>query len=219
MIQGIRERQPVYNLITNNCQTYALQLLDAIKAKGQTEFGTTLAVYERLVGPGKVMDLWSKPEVQDGGEAPQAAQTSVSLAQQVMDENTTQLNPQEEQNKQDQQKGKKTKFFSRFLPEADGQGGEAPQAGQDENNTQLDPQKEQGKEDRQKEKKNKFFSRFLPEANDQGGEAPRAGQDSVSRAQQVTDENAAQLDPQEEQDKEDQQKEKKSKFFSRFLRS
>ncbi|KND91807.1 hypothetical protein TOPH_03482 [Tolypocladium ophioglossoides CBS 100239] len=116
VIQGIRERQPVYNLITNNCQTYALQLLDAIKAGGRTEFGTTLAVYERIVGPGKVMNLFSKPEVQDqGGEVPQAGQTSVSLAQQVMDENTTQLDPQEEQDKHDQQKGKNHKFFSRFL--------------------------------------------------------------------------------------------------------
>ncbi|TDZ53804.1 hypothetical protein CTRI78_v006749 [Colletotrichum trifolii] len=62
VIQSIRERQPAYNLITNNCQTYALQLLDAIKVDGHKDFGTTLAVYERLTGSGKVMDLFAGPQ-------------------------------------------------------------------------------------------------------------------------------------------------------------
>ncbi|KAF4433279.1 hypothetical protein CFRS1_v010495 [Colletotrichum fructicola] len=64
VIQSIRERQPTYNLITNNCQTYALELLDAIKVDGHKDFGTTLAVYERLTGHGKVMDLFATPEQQ-----------------------------------------------------------------------------------------------------------------------------------------------------------
>ncbi|KAF6785966.1 hypothetical protein CSOJ01_15495 [Colletotrichum sojae] len=64
VIQSIRERQPVYNLITNNCQTYALELLDAIKVDGHKDFGTTLAVYERLTGSGKVMDLFTEPSQQ-----------------------------------------------------------------------------------------------------------------------------------------------------------
>ncbi|KAF9878281.1 cytochrome P450 [Colletotrichum karsti] len=69
VIQNIRERQPAYNLITNNCQTYALQLLDAIKVDGQKDFGTTLAVYHRLTGHGKVMDLFATPEQQQQQQA------------------------------------------------------------------------------------------------------------------------------------------------------
>ncbi|KAK1996936.1 hypothetical protein LX36DRAFT_691694 [Colletotrichum falcatum] len=67
VIQGIRSRQPAYNLISNNCQTYVLELLDAVKVDGQKDFGTTLAVYERLFSSGKVIDLFNgeqKPEQQ-----------------------------------------------------------------------------------------------------------------------------------------------------------
>ncbi|QPG97987.1 hypothetical protein C2857_007125 [Epichloe festucae Fl1] len=99
VIQSIRERQPAYNLITNNCQTYALQLLDAIKVGAQKEFGTTLAVYERLKGPGNVKDLFvdsqsleARPE---DGESLQEEGT-VSFANQVMHDNTTQLDAKEE---------------------------------------------------------------------------------------------------------------------------
>ncbi|KDN65769.1 hypothetical protein CSUB01_05829 [Colletotrichum sublineola] len=59
VIQSIRSRQPVYNLISNNCQTYVLELLDAVKVDGQKDFGTTLAVYERLFSSGKVIDLFN----------------------------------------------------------------------------------------------------------------------------------------------------------------
>ncbi|KAL2211433.1 hypothetical protein CC79DRAFT_1266920 [Sarocladium strictum] len=105
VIASIREKTPAYNLITNNCQTYALQLLDAIKVGEKKEFGTTLAVYERLTGPGKVMDLFA-------GEHPQEEQqqdNSVSVAQHVMNENTTQLNPEEEEKKRGSKKSKKEK--------------------------------------------------------------------------------------------------------------
>ncbi|KAG8411795.1 hypothetical protein J3459_016294 [Metarhizium acridum] len=93
VIEAIRERQPGYNLITNNCQTYALQLLDAIKVGSRKEFGTTLAVYERLIGPGRVKDLFidGQPAV---GEAPQ--ENTVSTAQQLMHDHTTQLDAQEQ---------------------------------------------------------------------------------------------------------------------------
>ena len=106
MIASIRGERPAYNLITNNCQTYALQLLDAIKVGGQKEFATTAAVYDRLFGPGKVMDLFAKPP--DGQEIAQG-QNSVSLAQQVMDQNTTQLDPKEESKKRLWRKEKKDK--------------------------------------------------------------------------------------------------------------
>ncbi|KAH6995813.1 hypothetical protein BKA56DRAFT_639855 [Ilyonectria sp. MPI-CAGE-AT-0026] len=107
VIQAIRDKRPGYNLITNNCQTYALQLLDAIKVGMRKEFGTTLAVYERLTGSGKVIDLFAKTEdVGQGGEVP-AGENTVSLAQQVMDENTTQLDPHEELDKHKRRKNQK----------------------------------------------------------------------------------------------------------------
>jgi hypothetical protein len=58
VIQQIRSTRPRYNLISNNCQTYVLQLLDAIRVSQVKEFGTTLAVYQRLFGTGKVSDLF-----------------------------------------------------------------------------------------------------------------------------------------------------------------
>lgn len=58
VIQQIRGVRPGYNLLSNNCQTYVLQLLDAIRVSQVKEFGTTLAVYQRLFGAGKVADLF-----------------------------------------------------------------------------------------------------------------------------------------------------------------
>ncbi|KAF4981527.1 hypothetical protein FZEAL_2676 [Fusarium zealandicum] len=135
VIQSMREKQPTYNLITNNCQTYALQLLDAIKVGVDKEFGTTLAVYERLIGTGKVKDLFSGDQLQDQiheGAAAPAGPGAVSFAQQVMNDNTTQLETQEElsrhnRDKEDKmeqdeeesrdrsgKKSRKTGFFGRF---------------------------------------------------------------------------------------------------------
>jgi hypothetical protein len=58
VIQDIRRTRPGYNLISNNCQTYVLRLLEAIRVSQVKEFGTTLAVYDRLIGAGKVADLF-----------------------------------------------------------------------------------------------------------------------------------------------------------------
>ncbi|SPO06975.1 uncharacterized protein DNG_09669 [Cephalotrichum gorgonifer] len=103
VIQNIRSRQPAYNLITNNCQTYVLQLLDAIKVGMVKELGTTLAVYEKLTGEGKVMELFVKGDGHNEVEMQAAAaggdSNTVSFAQQVMNDNTTQLDTQEEVNK------------------------------------------------------------------------------------------------------------------------
>jgi hypothetical protein len=119
VIQIIREKRPAYNLISNNCQTYALQLLDAIKVSTQKELGTTLAVYERVFGPGKIADLFPKHDVTEA-EAEAAAQQGqleaaedkppapasveggdgiVSFAQKLMNENTTQLDTKEQADK------------------------------------------------------------------------------------------------------------------------
>ena len=136
VIQQIRDFRPGYNLISNNCQTYVLQLLDAIKLGNVKEFGTTLAVYERLFSSGKVADLF--PEMQANalgtgtvggasiapphgqetgviggagdpvhypvpvdhnvvnGPTNTAPQNTVHLAQQVMHDNTAQLDAKEE---------------------------------------------------------------------------------------------------------------------------
>lgn len=105
VIAAIREKTPAYNLISNNCQTYALQLLDAIKVGGRKEFGTTLAVYDRVFGPGKVADLFVKEhQPPTDGTAAQPSQegddeNTVGLAQQLMNDNTAQLDAHEQMNK------------------------------------------------------------------------------------------------------------------------
>lgn len=75
VIHQIRSTRPGYNLISNNCQTYVLQLLDAIRVSQVKEFATTLDVYQRLFGSGKVSDLFvdadnnnnAIPEIPAGG--------------------------------------------------------------------------------------------------------------------------------------------------------
>lgn len=107
VIATIREKTPVYNLITNNCQTYALQLLDAIKVGARKEFGTTLAVYNRIFSEGKVADLFNKDHQQpadgeDSGVVPakeDGDENTVGLAQQLMNDNTAQLDTHEQANK------------------------------------------------------------------------------------------------------------------------
>ncbi|WYZ43427.1 hypothetical protein EsH8_VI_001126 [Colletotrichum jinshuiense] len=142
VIQSIRSRQPVYNLISNNCQTYVLELLDAVKVDGHKDFGTTLAVYDKIFSSGKVMDLFSSeqeqqqvPMIEAPPSHPQYAYPpqqpqyalppppphppgphpgTVSHAQQVMNDNTTQLDTQEEASKPRGVKEPKRSFFSRF---------------------------------------------------------------------------------------------------------
>jgi hypothetical protein len=110
-----------------------LQLLDAIKVGAKKEFGTTLAVYERIIGPGKVADLFAEGQLSAGpsAEGEPSHENTVSVAQQVMHENTTQLDAEEQMAKNDsesdkdgnrglneeegQTKGKKRNFFARML--------------------------------------------------------------------------------------------------------
>lgn len=84
VIAQIREKQAAYNLITNNCQTYALRLLDAI-SQGASHFPTTLNVYQTLIGPGKVVDLF-KPLTEGEG-----ADDVVSTANACMQQHTNQV--------------------------------------------------------------------------------------------------------------------------------
>ncbi|KAL9948396.1 hypothetical protein ACHAQF_006765 [Verticillium nonalfalfae] len=150
VIQSIRNRQPRYNLITNNCQTYALELLDAIKVSGSKEFGTTLAVYDRLFGEGAVKDLFIQdqpPPAQIEGVPPPPQRTdTVSLAQQVMNDNTNQLDTKQEMDRLDMQRD----------------GTQSPDyvndsaSGSRETLDDGDPKK------KKKKKTNSFLSRFMP---------------------------------------------------------
>ena len=87
----MRQTRPAYNLISNNCQNFAVNMLDAIQVGAHREFATTFAVYQRATGRGAIKDLFSDPpEGQDDQEAP-AHEATMQYAHQVMDENTTKL--------------------------------------------------------------------------------------------------------------------------------
>lgn len=93
----MREKRPAYNLISNNCQNYAVLLLDAIQVGAHQQFATSFAVYQAATGAGTIKDLFddNHPEEQkvDGeAERPEFHRNdTVQNAQQVMNENTTQL--------------------------------------------------------------------------------------------------------------------------------
>jgi hypothetical protein len=96
----MREKRPAYNLISNNCQNFALLLLDAIKVGQVKQFGSSSAIYQALVGPGEVKDLFAddtpvqtEPEPQQpvGVRPSLQHQDTVQVAQQVMEEHTTKL--------------------------------------------------------------------------------------------------------------------------------
>jgi len=88
----MRAKQAAYNLISNNCQTFALQLLDSIHIGAHKKFGTSFAVYQRALGPGAILDLFPDKAEEEAveQEAPDPAQ-AVQHAQKVMDDNTTTL--------------------------------------------------------------------------------------------------------------------------------
>lgn len=88
----MRQTRPAYNLISNNCQNFAVELLESIAVGAHREFGTSFAVYQRATGEGKITDLWVGDDAptEETPPKPQRHDT-VNLAQQVMDEHTTQL--------------------------------------------------------------------------------------------------------------------------------
>lgn len=100
VIHNMREQRAAYNLINNNCQTYAVNLLDAIQIGAHREFATTFAIYQRATGAGAIKDLFEDkhPEEQktdiDQGDSdkPDFHRTdTVQNAQIVMDQHTTKL--------------------------------------------------------------------------------------------------------------------------------
>lgn len=94
-----RDKRPAYNLISNNCQNFAVELLKAIQVGAHREFGSTFAIYQRATGAGAIKDLFAeKPEkdpqqLKDDEDAmpPPKRQETLSFAQQVMEENTKKL--------------------------------------------------------------------------------------------------------------------------------
>jgi len=90
----MRAKRKAYNLISNNCQNFALNMLDAIQVAKHKEFGTTLAIYQRATGKGSVSQLFLEklPEAEAEEEEDQRPPEEVlQNAFQVMDEHTTKL--------------------------------------------------------------------------------------------------------------------------------
>jgi 4-diphosphocytidyl-2C-methyl-D-erythritol kinase len=101
VIHNMRTKRPAYNIISNNCQNYAVNLLDAIQIGAHLQFATTFAIYQRATGSGSIAELFADkhPEEQKiEGQQPldpdrpgfQRTDT-VQNAQQVMEANTTKL--------------------------------------------------------------------------------------------------------------------------------
>jgi len=96
-IHNMRSIRPAYNVISNNCQNFAVLLLDAIQVGAHLQFATTFAIYQRATGAGAIKDLFedTHPEEQKTDEEvvrPELHRMdTVQNAQQVMDENTTKL--------------------------------------------------------------------------------------------------------------------------------
>ncbi|OBT70418.1 hypothetical protein VE03_00023 [Pseudogymnoascus sp. 23342-1-I1] len=94
VIHNMRATRPAYNIISNNCQNFAVLLLDAIKIGAHREFATSFAVYQAATGAGQIKDLFvdQHPEEQQDQQRPTLHhQDTTQNAQQVMDENTTKL--------------------------------------------------------------------------------------------------------------------------------
>ncbi|KAI1261007.1 hypothetical protein F5Y18DRAFT_403079 [Xylariaceae sp. FL1019] len=95
-IHYMREKQKGYNLITNNCQNFALNMLDAIQVGKHKQFGTTMAIYKRATGKGAVSDLFIEQSPQAEEQDDVSTEQIVSHASKVMDENTTILDARDE---------------------------------------------------------------------------------------------------------------------------
>lgn len=90
----MRTLKPSYNLISNNCQNFATNLLDSIQIGAHREFATSFAVYQRATGEGAIMDLFSAPPEEGKEHAQDPAgmhAATMEYAGVVMDEQTTKL--------------------------------------------------------------------------------------------------------------------------------
>jgi len=94
VIHNMRTVRPAYNIISNNCQNFAVALLDAIQVGAHREFATSFAVYQTATGHGKIKDLFvdKHPDEQTDQQRPELHRyDTVQNAQQVMEANTTKL--------------------------------------------------------------------------------------------------------------------------------
>lgn len=98
----MRSQKAAYNLISNNCQNFAMLLLEAIQVGKHSGIATTKTVYETAFGPGKLAELFpaadsgklaEKPEnpALAIAEGEQEHQSVMAHAQQVMTDNTTSI--------------------------------------------------------------------------------------------------------------------------------
>ncbi|KAH8892405.1 hypothetical protein GQ53DRAFT_646599, partial [Thozetella sp. PMI_491] len=94
VIHNMREKKAAYNLISNNCQNFAVLLLDSIQVGAHRDFGTAFAVYQRATGKGTINDLFAEEteEEKEEAEHPESHRVeTLENAKKVMDENTTKL--------------------------------------------------------------------------------------------------------------------------------
>ncbi|KAE9972010.1 hypothetical protein BLS_004209 [Venturia inaequalis] len=93
-IHNMRRKRPAYNIISNNCQNFAVSMLDAIQIGAHREFATSFAIYQRATGAGEIKDLFidEHPEEQTDQSKPELHRAdTVQTAQHVMDAETTKL--------------------------------------------------------------------------------------------------------------------------------
>ena len=97
-IHNMRQQRPAYNLISNNCQNFAVNLLDAVQIGAHREFATTFAIYQRATGKGAIADLFAElpPEETTPAISHESHNATMQYAQQVMDQNTTKLDDHHE---------------------------------------------------------------------------------------------------------------------------
>ncbi|EPS39849.1 hypothetical protein H072_6413 [Dactylellina haptotyla CBS 200.50] len=94
VIHNMREARAGYNLISNNCQNFAVNLLDVVQLGAHREFATAFAVYQKATGKGRIKDLFLDQHPEEQASPPRPGiirHDTVHNAQQVMMENTTQL--------------------------------------------------------------------------------------------------------------------------------
>ena len=90
----MRTSRPSYNLISNNCQNFATNLLNAIQIGAHREFATSFAVYQRATGKGAIKDLFAEPPEEGKEHAQDPAgmhAATMEYAGLVMEKETTRL--------------------------------------------------------------------------------------------------------------------------------
>lgn len=96
VIYSMRAKKAAYNLISNNCQNFAMLMLNAIHVGAHREFATSYAVWQRATGKGSIRDLFKPDDATSNDEEeqkpPEAGhQEAMQHAHQVMEQNTTHL--------------------------------------------------------------------------------------------------------------------------------